>query len=271
MKRIKSLVALFAVAAILFMLPDSTLTASAAEGTTYAVKYSDEHQEWRYQPGAIYDDALGAGPIDLMKTLLKDGDLVVVYNDSANASELDLSDFHLSNLTLVNTGSFTIIKAKAIDNCYVLAGTSSSINAEITNAYVYDSVLCNFGGNVKELTLYANDEVFSTIGCSGKVGHFYAPSETLPRTFYNCYSFTADTFYLENGNLLTAYEDYTWTAPAATSQPSGSTSTGTSAGSSSSNDYDSVPKTGESNLVLWLMCAAAICAAGSYGLKRKAN
>lgn len=267
MKSIKSFVALLAVAAILFMLPGSTLTASAEEGTTYCVKYSDEDKEWRYQPGSQFDDNLGSGSFDLLLPLIKNGDLLVVFNESANAGELDLGDLHLNNLTVVNTGSFTIIKAKAIDNCYVLAGTSTSINAEVTNAIVYDSVLCNFGGNVKELTLHANDEVFSTIGCSGKVGHFYAPSATLPRTFYNCYSFTENTFYLENGNLLTAYADYTWDAPAATPQPQPSGTTG----SASSNDYDHVPKTGEHNLVLWFLGAAAICGTASFCLKKKAN
>ena len=270
MKSIKSFVALLAVAAILFMLPGSTLTASAEEGTTYCVKYSDEDKEWRYQPGSIFDDSLSSGPFHLLTSLMKDGDLLVVFNDSTNAEELDLGELRLNNLTVVNTNSFTIIKAKSIENCYVLANTSTSINAEVTNAIVYDSVLCNFGGNVKELTLHANDEVLSTIGCSGKVGHFYAPSITLPRTFYNCYSFTENTFYLENGNLLTAYADYTWDAPAATPQPSASTGN-TSTGSTSSGDYDHVPKTGENNPALWFLGAAALCGAASFYLRKKAN
>ncbi len=270
MKRIKCLVALFAVAAILFTLPNSTLTASAEGGTTYAVKYVPDDKDWRFQENTSeFADSSNHRELYYLHEVLKDGDLVVVYNDSDDVTPLDLGDVHLNNLTIASTASFTIVHVKAVDHLFAFAGTSSSINADITEVHAYDDVLLNLGGNVGKLTLhgYKND-ILSDIGCAGTVSHFYSYCEDTGRTFYECFSFAPGTFSLTDGVLKTAYADYSSEKPAATPAPAPQQPSGTTSGSSA-DDYDDVPKTGDNNMAFWFLGAAIASAMASFFLSRK--
>ncbi len=271
MKRIKNLVALFTVAAILFMLPNSTLTASAEEPVTFVVKYMEG--EWRFQAYSdgtyTFDESAEDGPFENLRSIITDGSVVVIHNNATTSETLDFGDVNLSNLTVTASdgAGFLVIYAKSITDFYAHAGTASSINATVTNASVYDSAVCNFNGNVGELTLYCTDEPTSTLGCGGTLGHFYAPSTTEDVVYYNFYNFTSN-FVLSGGSFQTPDEYYSLEAPAATPAPATPAPQQPTGGAS---DYDDVPKTGDSNLALWFLGTAVVAAIASISLGKKSR
>ena len=252
------------------------MKAAAEEPVTYVVKYMEdmgESGEWRYQSGSShFDDKAVHRELYYMRESMKDGDIVVVYNSSSTSPEpLDLGTVRLQNLTVVQTVSFTSIKSGNIDDCYILAGNSCAINGNVTNAHVYGTTLCNFNANVQELNVYAlSNEPTATVGCSGTVHHYLARTESLDRTFSDLYDFQADSFLIKNGVLQVPESKYS-TAPttqtpaptAAPQQPAASSS-----GASDNDEYDEVPKTGESHPALWLICLAGICITASCGLRK---
>jgi len=274
MKKVKNMLTILTAAALLLM-SGSSLKVSAAEPVTYYVIYEADAQDWRYQTSAPdFEDTSNYRELYYMNQTIKDGDTVVVYYDGSapETPSLDLGNLHLSNLTIAESGALSIVHAGAIDDCFVLTGTSCVINGNITNAYVYNSVVCNFNNNVKELQVSygTNEDLHSTIGCSGTIGHFkaYNPDDVL----YDLYEFQASSFHLEDGELQTPGEQYrhtpSQTAPTAPAQPTPAPSTGNSS-PASSGEYDSVPKTGENSPVLWLVGFAVICLTISFGIKRK--
>lgn len=288
MKRINKMMAAMAAVAILALLPNTnTFPVKAAEPVTYAVKYVSEEQGWRYQPNtSTYDDSAGGGPITLLQTYLNDGDLVVVYNDLGTGTALDLGSVKLSNLTYAQNTKTSLVFAGAVQDCYVLGGSTGTVNCDVTNAYVYDTVTFNFNGNVGTLNLYtAGDALSSNIGTVGTVGHLYATSTTSQRVFFDLYDFAAGTLYFQDGafvpkntNFKNA-EEHAAEAPEATEAPAvtetpTAPSTDTAAPSTNatttdpSDEYDDVPKTGQSYLYLWLLLASAACFAGSLALRR---
>ena len=214
MKKIKTFVTMVTAIALLFLIPGATsLTVSAAEPTTYAVKYLPSERAWRYQANtSTFNEDTFHRELYYLYQDLKDGDLVVVYYDSGDAPILNLGDVHLSNLTVVQSSSISVIYTGGIDDCYLLAGTACAVNGDVTNAHVYDSALCNFNGNVKNLNIYAGNDMTSSIGCGGTVEHLHATSSS--RTYYNLFNFKAGTLSILNGTLQTAAEDYR-TTPAA--------------------------------------------------------
>lgn len=214
MKKIKTFAAMVTAIALLFFVPQTTsLTASAAEPTTYAIKYLPSEHAWRYQANtSTFNEGEYHRELYYLYQVLKEGDLVVVYNNSSSAPSLNLGDVRLSNLTVVQSSSLSVIYTGGIDDCYLLAGTACSVNGDISNAHVYDSALSNFNGNVKNLNIYAGDSMTSTVGCGGTVEHLYATSPS--KTYYNLFNFKANTLSIKNGILQTAAENYSAT-PAA--------------------------------------------------------
>lgn len=209
-KKVKTLVTLLLAAAILINVPRIySLHVSAEGAVTYAVKYVPGCGEWRFQANtSTFDDNGYHRELYYLRSYLKEGDLVVVYNDSDSATSLDLGTTHLSNLTVTSLASFTVIFCGDIDDCYLLGGASCSINADVTNAYVYDTVLCNFNKNVKELNLYPQDKVTSTLGCAGTVDHVLAVSRSTDKALYSLYDFPAGSFQIQNGKLMTDKSKY---------------------------------------------------------------
>ncbi len=214
----KKLITILTAIAILIGVPVlCPLEADAAGPITYAVKYVPDSSDWRYQANtSAFDDNAPHRDLYYLRQELKDGDLVVVYNDSPSVPALDLGTKRLSNLTVTSSSSFAIIYCGEIDDCYLLGGASCSINANVANAYVYDTVLCNFNKNVKELNVCPLDDMTSTIGCSGTVDHLYAVSRTTGRTYHSLYSFQAGSLDIKDGALMTASSKYS-TAPSPTS------------------------------------------------------
>lgn len=270
MKKIRTLVSMLAAAAVLLLFPGTTaLEAEAAEPTTYAVKYLESEGDWRFQSGtSTFNEDEAHRELYYLIQDLKAGDAVVVYNDSDNVPELNLGTTALGNLTVVSAKTFTVIYSGDITDFFALADTQFSVNANVTNASVYDGVICNFNKNVGTLNYYIDgNEVNAVIGCSGTVGHLYGYGVDDETVWYNYYNFKADTLRFYDGGFQTPAENYS-TTPSQTTTQQPTTSTGSA---SSSNEYDEVPKTGDSFLALWLVCGAALCACGSCYFAKKAR
>ena len=210
-QKMRKLVALLAVAAILIGVPGlCSLEASAAGAVTYSVKYVPASGEWRYQANtSTFDDNAYHRELYYLRQELKAGDLVVVYNDTPVVPALDLGTTRLSNLTVTASNALIIVYSGDIDDCYLLGGSSCAINANITNAYVYDTVLCNFNKNVKELNVYPLDQMTATIGAIGTVDHLYAASRTTGAVYHSLYNFQAGALSIRNGVLITPSTRYT--------------------------------------------------------------
>ncbi len=286
MKRIKAFVSMLAAAALLVMLPQgAALKVSAAEPATYAVKYFADKNEWRFQSGSTFDESKENRELYyLLHDTLKDGDNVVVYNTETSTNlDLDLGNIKLNNLTVCGT-TWAVVKTGGISECYVLAGSTCSVNGDVSYAHVYDVATVTFTGNVNELIATSDNENFnSNIGCGGQVAHFNAYSTTQPRTFYDLYDFDKNTLDVSDGSLKTASGHYkdkpsdsqAQTDTTAASETAGTESTAASvetAAANSADEYDDVPKTGAgANGVWWFLTASAVCFAGSLLLKRKAR
>lgn len=210
LQKTRKLVTVLVMAAMLIGLPGvCSLRVSAAGGVTFAVKYVPSLKEWRYQYNtSSFDDKASSKSISVLSSELRSGDLVVVYNDSDSVPELKLGTTHLSNLTVTNCNSFTIIFSGSVEDCYLLGGASCAINANVTNAYVYDTVLGNFNMNVQNLYIYPEKDLTSTLGCGGTVGYMEATSRTTDRTFYRLYDFQAASFAMKDGVLTTDQSRY---------------------------------------------------------------
>lgn len=210
-QKMRKLVTLLAAAAILVGLPAFCfLRTSAASPLTYAVKYLPDRGEWRYQSGtSTFDESKNHRELYYLYQELREGDLVVVYNDSTTAPPaLKLGNKRLSNLTVTATKSFTIVYSGDVDECYLLGGAFSAINAKVTNAYVYDTVLSNFNRNVTNLFIYPENRPTATIGCGGTVDQLNVVSRTTGEVFYCLYDFRAGSFLMTDGILKTDKSKY---------------------------------------------------------------
>lgn len=291
-KKIKLFVSMLAAAAMLVLLPGSNaLTANAAEGNTYSLKYlGGDINDWRYVSGSTFEDGMYHGSLYTLKTQhLKDGDNIVVYGgDVAPGKHLDLGDVKLNSLT-VHQYTTAVIFTGGIKDCYVLAGAYTAINGDVTNATLYDNTTCTFNNNVLDMILYISDKPYSNISCAGTVGYFRIITNT-DEPYGGFYDIPKNTMKLVDGTIQygvwssTPSDEYLQAKAAADGAAAAETAPNTSSGSSttpstpaagtSSDEYDRVPKTGDSNNVIWLVSlvgAAAILFAGSYGLYKKAN
>ncbi len=264
MKIFKKLISTLMVAALCILLPDiSAMTASAEEPVTYYVKYLASTDQWRYMPGSTWNDTGSHRDLYYMHEALKDGDSIIIDGSKPDFT-LKVS-VRLKNLTLIH-GAQAVVTANGFDECYVLRDSVGAFNGDVTNAYVYDNGRCTFNNNVNTLTVQTassytnNTRLHATVTVNGTVGHLIGKDST--QLHYEHYNFAAGKLVITEGNVKTDAADYSNT-PSASSRPTQSTS-------SSSDEYDDVPKTGESNLILWLFGISAFCFAGRYVLKRTA-
>lgn len=284
-KRIKALVSTLAAAVVLTLLPGSgAITAQASEPTTYSVQYlGGEINQWCYVAGSTFDTTQSYMSANSLPSVLKDGDLVVVYNgeDKPNA-ELNLGTAKLSNLTVYQNATAVIITGGVTD-CYVLSGSYCAINGDVTNAYLYDSTTCTFNDDVLDMTLYVKDQNSSSLSCAGTVGRFCVYSLSSDKTLNEFFNIIDGALLVKDGIFYIPYDKYSATptdeytqamagasASDSASESTAASDTGTSE-SSSSDEYDSVPKTGDSNAYLWLFCVSAVCFTGSFILRKKAE
>lgn len=283
-KRIRSLVLTLAAAALLVLLPQSNVLTVKADGPeTYSVAYiEDTYNEWRYQPGSVFDELKGHGSLGELLLKLKDGDSVVVYRvGSTNGKSLDLGSAKLDNLT-VYQNAIAIIYTGGVKDCYVLAGAYTAINGEVTTAYIYDAprtatptTTCSFNNDVVDMYLYMTREPATNISCGGTVGHFYASYIDNGDRYTECYDIYAGKFSFVNGYINTPESDHGTGPSDEYLKAKGESETKTesvqapSTGTNASDEYDKVPKTGDSSPVFWLLLASAVCFGGSCLLRKK--
>ncbi|MGN0402959.1 MAG: hypothetical protein ACI4HQ_11985 [Acetatifactor sp.] len=274
-KKLKALVLTIAAIVLCAFLPESSTLSVKAAAESYSVEYiGGAYNAWRYQPGNVFDAAKGHGPLGELLLKLKDGDTVIVYQgDTEPITNLDLGSVKLNNLT-VHQGVTAVVFTGGITECYVLAGAYAAINGDVTTAHIYGPTTCTFNNNVLDMYLHMADTPNSNISCNGTVGYFNASYASTGSYWAAFYDIAAGQYIIKDGK----YNVPSWAygsgpseaylkaknEAAATPGTPGTTTPG-------SDDYDDVPKTGDSNSVIWLLCASALFFTGSLLLKRKGN
>ena len=182
----------------------------------------------------------------------------------------------LGNLTVNRTN--VVISANGIDECHVQGDSAAAISGNVTNAYVYDNAACTFNNNVTNLRLIATVEntVDTNVSVGGTVA--YASTANGGGVLKEYYNFAAGSFYFDkNSGLMTDTSQYSTTGsgPAAAPQTPAQTTPAQSQNKApaSSGEYDDVPKTGESNLLVWLfsgmLLLSAMFAGGCFLVRRR--
>ena len=256
MKQLKKLLSILAVLALcLSPLFSTPLTANAAGGTTYYVKYVSSLNNFRYQVGSWQDGQEHFG-LDLLHANIKDGDTLVI-EDNHDAGIILSVNVALSNLTVLD-GNAVVVSAKKITDFYALQGSVSAVNGDITNAYIYDNSVANLNNNVKNVTIINSrgDLLEATVAVEGTCDYIIASGKSYKHFEY--YNFKADTLYVENGVLKTDAGNYSKTPSATNTTPS-----------TPSSEYDDVPKTADIRFnPIWLVLAGFLCLSGSMYVKK---
>lgn len=269
MKKLKNIFTLLITAAVLAFMPGvNTLTASAEEPVTYYIKYLSDDNQWRFQTGSTWSDTVQHRELYYAYQEIKDGDSVII--EGANPGFVFEVSVRLGNVTFLH-GSAAVVTAKSIDECYVLRDSVAAINGDVTNAYVYDNARCTFNNNIGTLQILndpaRNDTLLrGTVTAGGTVNHLIGKDND--KLHYELYNFAAGKLSITNGDVKTDAAYYSTSASAGTTQTANTAQP--SATQSSSDEYDDVPKTGESSLVFWLLGVSAICFTGRYLLKKTA-
>lgn len=278
-KKIKALVAVLTAVALLTMVPNfGTMRVKAAEPTTYSVVYmGGSVNEWRYLANPTFDPELMHLGVGYLRTILKDGDNVIVYaGDNLIDQHLDLGTAKLGSLTVAN-GASVVVKTGGVQNCYINANTNTAINGNITTASVFGNTNVNFNNNVFDLIYYMADPDNSNIYCAGTVTRFYAVSaadQSYRALYYDVQKGKASvvngSFNVPDWAYSTSADNYN--KGAGNSGSTGNTgNTGNKGNKGNNGEYDDVPKTGQSNTVYWLLAASAACFTGSVILRKKEN
>lgn len=275
---LKKFLAVTVSAFLLAILPNANaLTVSAEEPATYYVMYQ-EPRGWVFQAGSTWDDSIDHREVYYLSEVIKNGDTVIVGN--GNADHLLEINVHLGNLTIANNvDAFVKVSvAGGIDNCFALNGSFVSVTGNVFNAYVYNTATANFNNNVTNLYTYNNaQDSGPNIGVSGTVSYFMAEDPYQVNAPYGV-DFAKGSFSMESGDLKTEGYLYTRDAsggpatsnPTAVSQPT-TPQPASPAPGSSADEYDKVPKTGETSPVAWLSLAAIICGGAGLFLRKSAN
>lgn len=273
MKKVKKIISLLAASAMLLVASfgSNTLTVEAAEPVTYTLQYDFDDDDWRFQVGYPWDDTAEHRELYYMEQAIKDGDIIVVEGENSNSLNLNLN-ITLSNVTL-SQSDFVCIGANRIDNVYVTGDSSGSFSGYVDHAYVYNYGIANFNNDVGTLEVQSNEnDIRATVGVAGTCAHLYATASNGATVMYDLYSFRTGSLHMSDGMLNTAESNYSKTPGAISSATQATASTTTSTSSSAaSSEYDDVPKTGESNLTVWLFGIATISFVGSLALRRKSN
>lgn len=282
MKKMKKFVSVLVAALLLAALPHGNMLTVYAAGTSFYVFYDSEDKEWYYQRDtSTHNIDIEQKEAFQLKDVISNGDIVVVEGQggSSNGLTLDIGNVRLSNLTLKNAAT-VIIYTNGIDECFVLDGTVAAINGNVANAYIYDKGSVTFNNNVGSLNVTRSDgDLRANVGCNGTVDHVIATDAYSTR--YECFNVAAGKLSITNGTLDTseAFYSKTGSVPAASSEPAPQPApsakpaqTTTNTAKPSSDEYDDVPKTGESvTAYVWLLCTAALCFAGKLALKKSSR
>ena len=239
---------------------------------------SSHTYQWRRQIGTWDDNLEGREPYYLNEgdERVKDGDIVVVLpnlpitegfeeeEDGYAAKRVKQAtdqtvisiNAHLSNLTISRSSAF--LSTGGVDECYVLGDSYAAIGGNVTNAYVYDAADCTFHNNVANLRLYnskgrlddagSDEKWLPNVTVGGTVD--YASVSDVGGLYAEYWKFASGTFRFDDKKGLETYSgNYSTSGSAPSSAPRG---VAASQNTSQSDGYDDVPKTGESNLIMWM-------------------
>ncbi len=268
MKKLFSILSVAFFAMVFIVL--NTVQASAADPTTYYVKYDSSNKTWYYQVGSSWDNTAPPPNREVYYMLqeIKDGDYVVVES-TGHYPTLEI-DCNLGNLTVM-AGSNALITCKSVKECYILGNSQVSLTADVEHAWVYDNVAVNFNKNVNYLEHIFSTDPSSSIAVVGSCYDFivHNPNETR----LHLWNFTEDLVY-NDGAIKTPYGGYSINPPSGTPAPvtpstPAAPSTPTAPPASADSEYDDVPKTGDALTFVWLFAAAAACMASGYSLKKR--
>ena len=267
MKQIKKLFTVVT-ALLLCLIPlfGNTMTVNAEGTTTYYVKYVEGSGKWYYQTNGWKDDAFNFD-ISILSQNIKDGDHLVLDSVGKQASITLNLNVSLSSLTFSGTDA-VIVGAKSVDTFYSVNSGKGVVNAPVKNAYIYDASLTQFNDNVDYIEIISSngDLLNATIGTNGTVNHVkaYTPNYL----HYEYYSFDKGALKVENGTLKSAQGTYSTVLVEAPATPAPAPATPVAP--APSDEYDEVPKTGDTPFQPFLLVAiAALCLAGSYKLKKE--
>lgn len=270
-------------AALLAVVPSSnTLQVSAAEPTSFYVKFDIDRGDWRMQTGSWDEENEGRELYYLNNgnDRLKDGDILIVLPNDKDPEAEDQKQQTGGTLTInARLGNLTVnrahvvISTKGVDECHVHGDSYAAISGDIANAYVYDNGICTFNNNVTNLRLVSTEKntVRTEVSVAGTVDYV---SVANPGGIYEqYYNFAAGTFFFTAGSgLMTDPANYSkdGTAPAA-SAPAASPAPAQNPApaKTSSGEYDDVPKTGESHLIPWLFLLSGVCLAGHLMMRKR--
>ena len=260
MKKLKKIISLLAAAFMLLTLVDvSTLTVSAEEPMTYYIGYNAAQSSWRWQRGTgDYDPTQTDISLDELNSYIHDGDIIVVCGGNGEDSGVEFNvNKYLSNVTVMGVSTIALVGANGIGEFYSLKDSTCAVNSDVINAYVYDSSVVTFNKNVTSLEIICAPDRYSHVtSSSGTIGH--AKRHYGGNVHYEVYNVAAGKFSSMNTVLETDPQYYSTTPTASAGQ--------TTTSGSSANDYDDVPKTGESNLLFLLLGLSAVCFVGSRKL-----
>lgn len=266
MRRFKKFVSLFAAAALLVLPPATNkLTVSAEEPRTYYLKYVESESEWRYQEGSPWDNTKQHRELYYMHQGIKDGDLLVVEG-GGDPLRLEVN-VQLSNLTL-NKCQNIVVTAKGVDECYVLGDSLSAVNGDVKHVFIYANSATSFNNNVDTVDIQDTGSIRCTLTVGGTVSHLIGKNDS--GTVYEGYNFAAGTLNIQSGDLKTDASNYS-TSASSTQTATQSSQTTQTTQSGSSDEYDDVPKTGESTMVICLFATAVLCFGSAYALKKRAR
>lgn len=261
MKKMTKFVTLLAVAVLCAFMPAAnTLSVSAEEPTTYYLKYVPEKGEWRYFLGQWYDNNEGHRELYYLHENIKDGDYVVIEGKGSLNLTINVT---LGNLTFVQAEN-AVVTAKGIQELYVLKNSTVAVNGDVTNAYVYDNAVCNLNNNVQHLTFCKDTMSNMSVKAEGTVAHLTIMDNEKSIDLYDC---PAGSVWIKDGYLQMDMSQYSQTPPAATPTPDASAPAGQTP--SDADEYDDVPKTGDSFFPFYLLGMAALCLTGGYLLRKK--
>lgn len=267
MKKVKGLVLFLFTVCVLTVMPMAMKMDVNAE--TYTI--NDVDGETRFQTGYPWDDSDSSREMYYLRQQIKDGDSIVVAETDGRIEEH--FEVRLANLT-IDKATNCAVGADYIEECYVLGKSYAAINGTVNKAYVYDYATATFNGDVNYLqAVGVNYEVRAVITSNARVYNFVSVEHG--EESKHGYDFASGKFYLAEDKIKTKAEFYS-TVPTEASiaalsgqAPAQATPAAPANNNSAANDYDEVPKTGDTtNAFAWFIMAAAFAGVAVFARKR---
>ena len=291
MKKVKGMILFLLTVCVLAVMPMAMKMDVNAESVTYSVGFDDS--DYKFQIGYPWDEDAQHRELYYLEQDIKDGDKIVIY-PSASGVKLNLNA-RLADVT-VNQATDVVVTAKGYDAVYFLTGSTGAANGTVSKgvAYggtkvnfngsvgtgiVYEESSLNFQGNVERLEIYGEDQPKANVEVAGTVNTLVVQGGS--HVDYLIQNIHEGKMKMEDGHLRTSSKYFNarfdgseaetmseFTKNQAAAAPA--TPAAPAAGNgNTSNDYDAVPKTGDTtNAFAWLMAAVAFAVVAVYARKR---